>query len=379
MPNGYATPILQHIAAVTGTNPAKKLSPLGMLSMVLTAMDGSTQLLNSRDELGHTRDLTVKYRKRVLESAVSDEGMTCDSGATPVYNEFGLPGFIQRTYQLFVPDSLIRQYTTDASQFVVMDNGIPNIRKQTNAMKEVYDMFIEGGGAVLRSINKSLVTLMSTQFGDNTVTGDNLARALSFSLGTTGMNDAMVQLISDWRENEFSDSVMMVGNGPFANYDLIRQILSNQASDQGINQSALSNMIPKVYFDKDTRAIWGANQIGVFEKGSVHFITRNDYVGSFGRTIGNSTFFTMALPVSEYNGIPVENLDKLLFDIQVKEFDCATELTINGVVSTTSGPGVLININKQFNLFTKPTGIYDPADPLYGTNGTLRYAITATP
>ena len=378
MANGYATPLLTHITAVAGTNPAKKLAPLGMLSMVLTAMDGSTQLLNTRDDSGHRRDLTVKYRKRVLESAVSDQGMNCEGGATPAYNEFGLPTMLNRTYQLWVPDTLIRQYTKDTSDFVTMDGGVPNIRKQTNAMKEVYDMFIEGAGAVLKSINRSLVTAMATQFGVNTVTGSNAARALSFNLGTTGMNDAMVQLIADWRENEFNDSVMMVGNGPFANYDMIRQIMSSQASAQGISQAALANMIPKVYFDKDTRAIWGANQVGVFEKGSVHLLSCNDYAGNFARTIANSTFFTMALPVSEFSGIPVENLDKLLFDIQVKEFDCAQSLVINGVATQTSGPGVLININKQYNLFTKPGFIYDAADPLFGTNGTLRYTITGS-
>lgn len=377
MANGYATPLLTHISAVAGTNPAKKLAPLGMLSMVLNSMDGSTQLLNSRDDMGHHRDLTVKFRKRILESAVLDTAPDCENGSTPVYYEFGLPSLLYRTYQLFVPDTLIRQYTKDTSAFVVMDNGVANIRKQTNAMNEVYEMFIEAGGAVLRSINKSLVTQMATQFGVNTVTGSAATRALSFALGTTGMNDAMVQLISDWRENDFNDSVQIVGTGPFANYDLIRQIISTQANAQGLSQAALANMIPKVYFDKDTRSVWGANQCGVFEKGSVHLLTRNEYEGSFGRTIANSTYFTMALPVNEYS-VPVENLDKLLFDIQVKEFDCATDLTINGAAVTTSGPGVLINISKQFKLFTKPGNLYESADPLYNTNGTLRYTITGS-
>lgn len=377
MANGYATPLLTHISAVAGTNPAKKLAPLGMLSMVLNSIDGSTQLLNSRDEMGHHNDLKVKFRRRVLESAVLDTAPDCENGATPFYDEFSLPSLLYRTYQLWVPDTLIRQYTKDTSDFVVMDNGVANIRKQTNAMKEVYEMFIEGGGAVLKSINRSLVTQMATQFGVNTVTGSAATRALSFSLGTTGMNDAMVQLIADWRENEFAESVQIVGNGAFANYDLIRQIITSQANAQGLSQAALANMIPKVYFDKDTRSVWGANQCGVFEKGSVHLLTRNEYAGSFGRTIANSTFFTMALPVNEYS-VPVDNLDKLLFDVQVKEFDCATTLTINGQSVTTTGPGVLINLSKQFKLFTKPGNLFEAADPLYGANGTLRYTLTAT-
>lgn len=377
MPNGYATPLLQHIEAVAGTNPAKKLAPLGMTSMILSAMDGSAELLNQRYDSGHQRDLNVKFRKRVLESAVSDIPSACDTGNTPVYNEFSLPGLQYREYALFVPDSLIRQYTKDASQFITVDNGVANIRKQTNAMNEVYEMFIEAGGAVLKSINRALVTDMATQFGVNTVTGNNATRALSFSLGTTGMNDAMVQLIADWRENELADNVMIVGNGAFANYDLIKTIMSNPSA-QGINQAQLAQIMPKVFFDKDTRAVWGANQCGVFEKGSAHLLTRNMYTGSFARTIANSTYFTMALPANEYT-VPVEHLDKLAFDVQVKEFDCPTELSINGGEPTqTSGPGILIVLSKYFKLFTKPGNLFEATDPLYNTNGTLRYTITAS-
>jgi hypothetical protein len=380
MADGYNVPLLRHISQVNKINPAKKLAPLGMLSAVLSSQDGSAKLINQdRDEMGHRRELKVKYRKRVTESAVSDGPADCEGGVTPVYYEFGFPSMLENSYQLWVPISLLRQYEKDTSEHIVLDGAVPvDIKKQTNVMKEMYDMLIEGGGAVLKRINKRLVTSMSTQFGVNTVTGNNASRALAFSLGTTGMQDAMVQLISDWRENEFDDSVIMVGNGSFANYDLIKKIMSNMPNDQGISQAALAQIMPKVYFDKDTRAVWGANQVGVFEKGSLHFLTHNDYQGNFRQSLANSDFFTMALPVSEFNGIPVENLDKLLFDIQVKEFDCAQQLLINGTLTNTGGPGVLITMNKKWNLFTKPTNLYEATDPLFGTNGTLRYTITGT-
>jgi hypothetical protein len=385
MADGYNVPILRHISQVNKINPAKKIAPLGMLSAVLSNQDSSAQLINSdRDESGHRKELKVKYRKRVLESAVSDGPADCNGGATPVYHEFGFPAMLQNTYQLFVPINLLRQYQKDCSDHITLNGAVPvDIKKQTNVMKEMYEMLVEGGQAILKRINTRLVTLMSTQFGVNTVTGNNATRALSFQLGTTGMQDAMVQLISDWRENELDDAVFMVGNGHFSNYDLIKKIMSNMPNDQGVNQSALANLMPKVYFDKDTRAVWGANQVGVFEKGSVHFLTYNDYQGNFRQSVANSDFFTMALPINEYVGtmyspMPNENLDKLLFDVQVKEFDCAQDLLINGVLTNTGGPGVLISLNKKWNLFTKPTSLYETADPLFGTNGTLRYTITGT-
>ena len=377
MANGYCTPILTHIEALASCNPAKKLSPLGFTQMLLCCMDGSVTTLNDQYDGGHVRPVTVKYRTRPTESQVSDTPSACDMGVTPSYNEFTTPALLYREYHLYVPDSLIRQYCKDTSEFVKLDsNSNAVMSEQTSVMKEVYEMLVEGGGALLRSINRALVTQAATSFGINTVTGVNTTRALSFSLGTTAMADAMVQLMTDWRENELCDDVCMVGNGAFANFDLIKEIFSKGPSNQGIDQSRLAGMMPQVWFDKDTRSIWGNNQVGVFEKGSLALLTRNQYAGNFARPLANSNFFTMALPVNEYC-CPQDCLDKMIFDVQIKEFDCPTSLTINGVV-TTVGPGVLIIMSKQFSLFAKPTNLYDATDPLYGTNGALRYTITGT-
>lgn len=370
--NGYCPAILQHIEALAACNPAKKLSPLGFLQLVLNAMDGSATPLNDQFDSGHVKPLTVKYRKRILDSAVSDTPSACDTGNTPAYNEFTPPALLYREYALFVPDSLIRQYCKDSSQYVKIDAaGNAVMQQETRVMKEVYDMLVEAGAAVLRSINKALVTQMTTQFGVNVTSGNANARALTFDLDTVGMQDAMIQLIADWRNNELCDDVLMTGNGAFATYDLVKELLKGTAT---IAENAAA-MMPKVYFDKDTTAIWGANQVGVFEKGSAALITKNNYIGNFARPMATSNFFTMALPVDQYC-CPQENLDKLLFDVQVKEFDCPVQLMINGEEKTTDGPGVLIVLSKYFTLFTKPGNLYEDADELFGTNGTLRYSIT---
>lgn len=378
MANGYCTPILQHIEAVAGTNPAKKLSPLGFTQMLLCCQDGSVTPLNDGYQAGHQRTVNVKYRKRPLESSVSSTPNACDVAVTPSYSEFTIPNLIHRSYSVYIPDTLIRQYCKEASEFVKLDsNGNSVMSKQSSVMQEVYDMLIEGGGALLKSMNKALVTQMSTAFGKNVQTGATTAKEIEFKLGTTGMQDALIQLISDWRENEFCDDVCMVGSGDFANFDLIKQIMGG-INAQGIDQARLANLIPKVWFDKDARAIWGDSNVGVFEKGSLALITRNMYEGNFARPLANSNFFSMALPVNEYN-CPQECLDKLIFDVQVREIDCPTEMTINGTANTTVEKGVQIVLSKNFALFTKPTNLYENADELYGTNGTLRYKITATP
>jgi hypothetical protein len=370
MPNGFAPALLQHITAVGGTNPSKRLAVLGMLAAVLSVQNGGAKI-SQHFEAGHQRDLLIKYRKRVLTTAVANTPGGCAVGNTPAYDELTMPALDYREYSLFVPDSLIRQYEQDASRMVAVPGSQP-----TSAMAEVYDMLMDGASAVLRSMNTALVTTLSTNFGQNVTTGLNTARALSFSLGTTGMNDAMVQLLSDIRENELKDNVTIVGNGALSNYDLIRNIM-NGNNTQGLSQSALSNLIPKVYYDKDTKSILGANQVAVIEEGAAQLITRNLYTGNFAGKHGTSTFMTMALPVSEFGG-KVENLQNLLFDVQIKEIDCPGTMTINGVANTAVTKGVLITISKYFKLFTMPTNMYAAGDPLANTNGILRYTMTAT-
>ncbi|MBK7882500.1 MAG: hypothetical protein IPJ81_00660 [Chitinophagaceae bacterium] len=374
--NGYCEPILSHIEALTSCNPAKKLSPLGFTQMVLCCMDGSVTPLNDGNANGHTKELTVRYRKRPLESDVSDTPSACDTALTKYYSEFSIPNMLYREYAIYVPDDLIRQYCEDSSKYVKLNaDGNAVMQEESSVMKEVYDMLIEGGGAILKSINKALVTQMATQFGINVVTGNNNAVPLDFALGTNVMQDALIRLMTDWRENEICDSVCMVGNGPFANLDLVKAMFSG-SNNQGIDQGKLANMLPSVNFDKDTRTVWGNNQIGVFEKGSLALLTRNKNVGNFARKLANSNFFTMALPVNEYC-CPQDCLEKMIFDVQVKEIDCETSMNINGE-DTTVGPGILVVLSKEFNLFVKPPNLYEDADPLFGTNGTLRYSITTT-
>lgn len=376
MANGYALPILQHIAALAGTNPARKLSPLGFLQMLLSRMDDSVKWSQQYKD-GHETSLKVKFRRRPLKSQVRDTESNCDQAASPSYEEFDVPNLVHREVSFWLSNAQIRQYSTDASQLVKINpaSGAAELQRETQVMKEVYDLFIEYGAVLLAAINEALVTQMATQFGNNVVTGSNAARALTFSLGTVGMQDALVQLMTDWRENELGDDVGIVGHGPFANLEMIKKFYSQMPNQQGFNMAAMAQGLPNVWYDKDAKAIWGANQVGVFAKGSVHLLTRNLYTGNFAGKLANSSFFTMALPVNELT-VPQQFLDRLLFDVQIKEVDCPTEIEVNGV-PTTVREGVIVFLKKKFSLFTLPE-MYQAGDPLFGTNGNLRYQITAT-
>lgn len=367
MANGLCTNLLNHAAQVINYNPATKLSPLGFTQAVLSQQDNNVEAnVNQQFQNGHTRTNTVKYRKRVLESAVKDTA-SCDDVNTPAYQEFniGAPAF--RQVSMWLPDSLVRTYCQEASQMVPLG-------RETSVMRELYSMIVEYGNALLRVVNKDLVTAAATRFGKNLVTDSTSASALSFSLSKNGMDDAFVRLMTDLRENEFCNDVTLVGNGPFANLDLIKRWWASMGADNGMNKAAMMADMPNVFFDKDTRSIWGDNQIGVFERGSMALLAYDQYVGSFAGRRANSDFFTMALPVAEYS-CPQQFLDRLRFDVQIREIDCPTTLTVNGS-SQTVKTGVQVILSKTFGLFVRPDDLFDDSDPLDGTNGTLRYEIT---
>ena len=360
MANGYALPILRHIAAVAGTNPARKLSPLGFLQMLLSRMDDSVKWSEQYKD-GHETSLKVKFRRRPTKSEVRDTEAGCDVAATPTYEEFTVPGLLHREVSFYLSNSQIRQYESDSSKLVTLTNGGLQMQKETQVMKEVYDLFIEYGAILLASINEALVTQQATAFGINVVTNSNAARALTFDVNSVLMTGALVQLMSDWRDNEIGEDVAMVGSGVFANLDLLKSFFSTMPNNQGLNMAALTNTLQKVWYDKDAKAIWGDNQIGVFAKGSAHLLTRNKYIGTFARKLANSTFFSMALPMNELT-VPQQFLDKLLFDVQIREIDCPTEVIINDVPTTVS-EGVQVFLKKDFSLFTLPE-MYKAGDPL---------------
>jgi len=382
MANGYEQPILRHIAAISRYNPERKLSPLGFMQMVLSTMQGRAELQpinKDRYDSGHDRDLKVWYRSRPLKSEVRTEESGCEKATIPARKEFTIPGLNYCEVSFWMPDSLIRQYEKDASQKVSIDSNtgrVVGFAGNTSVMKEVYDNLVDYAAVLLAKENELLVTQMGTMFGNNVTTGDSNAKALTFNIGTIALQDALIQLMSDWRKNEIdADGISIVGNGPFSDWEFVRKVYSNMPNTQGINMQAFQNMLPNVWYDKETTNIWGANHCGVFEKGSIELLTRNKYVGNFKSKLANSTYFTMSLPVNELL-IPQQYIDRLLIDVQIREIDCATELEIDGVPTTVS-EGVQVILKRRSSLFTWPD-MYKNGDPLQNVNGTLRYALTAT-
>jgi hypothetical protein len=239
----------------------------------------------------------------------------------------------------------------------------------TSAMQEVYDLVVDGANIVLKKINQVLVTSMATEFGVNVANGSASGKVININQDGNKviLDNGIVDMMQDLQENEFCGDPCIVGGGLFAAYQKAQALACCSAA--GLDMSKMG--LPNFFFDKDTQSIWGNDAIGVFAPGSVKFIGRNKFVGSFaGEKPGGSIFTTLPLPVQEF-GCADDCLKDLVMDLQLKYYDCRTEVS-DGVFVDRGWQGI---ISKDYALWVQPDNGYDTGDELEGTNGTLKYFI----
>lgn len=367
MANGYCPALLRHINDVAeGNAPGKKAHVSGFLRMLFCCQNSSVSPVNDGNNAnGHVQGLTVKYRQRPVAAHVTDED-NCELNRIPAYSEWSLPTLLYRQTSFFVSDAEIQKYCADASASASIGAAA------TGFMREHFDVYIEHVNILMKQINEALVTEMATQFGDNVTTGSNTGKVININRqgNDLTLNDGIIELLNDLRENENCDDVCVVGGGIISAYDIARPTIG--LSQAGVDGSKLS--WPGVFFDKATQTIWGQDAFGVFAKGSVKFIGRNRYAGPFGGAKGNSIFLTVPFPVGEFAGCTdfLECLRDLRVDVQMRYIDCPTEIEVNGT-PTTVNRGWQVILSKYFNMWVQPTNAYASTDPLEGTNGTLLY------
>lgn len=365
---GFCPALLVHINDVAeGNAPGRKLHIAGFLASLFCCQNSTVSPVNSQFDGSHTRPLTVKYRQRPVAAHVQDED-DCDINRVPAYAEWTIPTLGHKQTSFYLDDATIQQYCRDASDMRRLG--------PTSVMQEIYDLVLEHSNILMSEINRALVISMSTQFGENVVTGSSEGKIINISKQADQfiLDNGVVDLMRDLQENEICGDVCMVGGGLWAAYIQAQALACCNAG--GMDYSKVG--VPDFKFDKHTQTYWGANTVGVFAKGSVKFIGRNKYTGpAFSGHKGISDFGTFALPVGEFGCNLDECLRDLIFDIQLKYIDCPTDVTINGV-TTNVNRGWQVIISKSFALWVQPTNAYATGDVLQDTNGTLRYHIRNT-
>lgn len=370
---GFCPSLLLDIKDIAGQNsPATKLHVAGFLSMLFCCQDSLASVVQEPFANGHTRSATVKYRQRVLPSAAQTAD-NCDIDAIPAYAEWNLPATGHRQLSFFLPLDTVRQYCADASRMVEFP-GTP----RTRVMDEVYGTFLEYANALMKAINQDLVAQMATEFGENASNGDDGGTLINFNTSgnTAILNNGLIQVLRDIRENEICGTPCMVGGGLWDAQWIAQQIAC--CNNAGMDMSGLTNALPRLFFDKDTQSIWGANSAGLFAPGSVKFLSFDKNVGeAFTGQMGTSFFTNIGLPVNEFGCNLDDCLRDLRFDVQIRFLDCPQTVDINGV-PTAVGRGWHVIISKDYGLWVQPTTGYQAGDSLADTNGTIKYFASNT-
>jgi hypothetical protein len=229
-------------------------------------------------------------------------------------------------------------------------------------------LIVEGANVVMKKINQDLVTLAATEFGVNVANGSSSGKIININQDGDKLilDNGIVDMMQDLQVNEICGDPCIVGGGLFAAYTKAQALACCNAAGIDFSKTGL----PRFFFDKDTQTIWGNNAIGVYAPGSVKFISRNKYVGAFAGQRPNSFFTVLPLPVEEF-GCADDCLRDLMLDLQLKYYDCRTEVS-DGVFVDRGWQGI---ISKSYGLWIQPDNAFQSGDELEGTNGTLKYFI----
>lgn len=363
MANGYCPALLKAIDEIAGENsPTRKMRVAGFLAMTFCCQNSTVSPLNDAYADGGIRNLTVSYQKRPLVSDVQDED-DCDINRIPAKLEWTFPNTSHKQHSFYLSDDQVQRYCAASRDMVNFGSA--------QIQREHYDQFLMSANAVLGAINKDLVTQMSTQWGLNV--GDPAAPTLRKTINinptpSLSLSTGVIQLLRDLQENEVCGDPCIVGGGNWAGYQKAVEIACCNSAGQDIGRLG----IPRTWFDKDFGVVHGSNDIGVFAPGSVKFIGRVKYPKYFEG--GTSIFFSIPFPVQDF-GCAQDCLGDLVFDVQMRYIDCPTTVTINGS-STTVTRGWQVIVSKDYNLWVQPATAFASGDPLFQTNGTLRYTVT---
>lgn len=369
MATGFAPYILRDLKTLAGEQyPGLKVDAAGFTGMLLENSSVSQTQLVGGD--GHLSEIRFKYKARLTDNYVGTE-RDCDLDYTPAYLEATLSAPRTASVGLYFSRATMAQYMAEATNRTTV--GSPSV----GVFAEVADSIAHAANAMIAKIDKQL--LADVTWGDNVTSGASTAETINLDNDTTVMSlsAGIPKLLGDLANSGFSmsNAPLLVGGGIFQNYDLARKA-GVLGVGTGIDYSKQFGYkyYADVYANATIGSVWAANQIGAFDKGSIHLVQSTTYQGFMAGRHAQSEFFTITLPVNTGYGMTT-----MTFDAQLREYDCPTTIT-NGYTggSETVQPGYQLILSKVYGLFQQPTNAILSNDRLYETNGAIRFAITNT-
>lgn len=326
---------LINLESIKGDNfyATKKRSKIGYLEAITSPLNtmGMEQL--PIQEGTKERVVEVRWNQRAISSQVneSDDG-SCDTDEFPDFNStiFTITKYVDTKFALNFKE--FKQVCMGRSEFW---------QKIINARFD----------ALAKTINGAILAEQLTNFGVNHATGSSATKSVTVFPAATGAPNAsaLQELMSDYEvENEFVGSPMIIGAGNI--YKYWKTLEAGCCNDAGVNMMDLTNSLGwSPFIDKQVDTIIGANQFVMMEPHSVQFVPFNDYVGEDATEAGSSVA----------RGTVTDPKTGIEYDIKVLQDDCSDKWNVI--------------ISLHYDIFFTPLSQYQVDDPLYGSNGTLRY------
>jgi hypothetical protein len=316
-----------------------KRSNLGYLNFLKSPLNNSgVQVIPVQND-SKRKQVRILYKQRTVDSEVTTSE---DGNCTPER----YPDFLETTFNV---DSVV-SYNFGLKKreaTLVCDGGNDSL-----IMSEINETF----DALSRKLNSQLLSKQLLNFGYNygNTTPSASVKSLA-ALGTNGVPLAsfIQTLITDYSEkNEYYGNPAIIGGGNVMKY--FNTTMTGCCNADGVDHFALAGKLGFAPFlDTMASTTLGTDQFIVMAPGMVQLVPFNRYVGENAGQFGTSVDTTITDPVTG-----------ITYDMKV-DYDGCNET-------------FYVRLTLNYGLWIPPVDTYNPADPLYRTNGTARYAATAS-
>lgn len=344
-------------------DPSSKITPAGFLQYLLTT--GQNRELSNVVNTGNGtfNNAVVKYTPRTTaaNTGTSDD---CTVDLAAYDKNYTVPSTSYFRKIAFVLDADTVKGLCAGEATWVNKGGL-------SLWEAFWKQLETAANGLIQGINLDLLTKQGLNFGKNKTTGLTTPKTLNFPLSTATLNlsQGLPMLLTDMELNEVCAPIDIVGSGLFQSFDNAQLLACCNAA--GIDTTRWNYTL---YKDYQANTVWGANEIGIFERGSVQLITyaKNRLnLGKHGAT--EYGILPLTIPSPACNG----DYPGLDFNFTLRWVDCAEQINIGGAEEpTTIKNAYIAEMSLAYDLVHIPADAYDPADPLTGVNGTFNYVVT---
>lgn len=371
MANTFSPPnICNAILTSLGDNLINNPDNINVFGGTLAALHDPTNLAAGQiiakannDGTGHTKEVRIVRKNRLLPSAVVDE-FDCSVGPEMPYLEEVITVNQYKGINFSMTESALRQYCEAYSALVQMTgtnmpkmivgraNEMGAAAGALSVVRELFNDFKLASNALIQAVNSAL--LASIYGGRGTIVGGTTtAQGYQVQLSDGAIDaNGLFLMKQDYIKTGLNGAPIIVGGaGPLHAIWMNDTRYFGQAAN-GINFATVrgNTGIAQFYYDQNAATELGAETNGlVIAPGSAVYTPFIQYPqgGSFGR-IGNTERFSMALP----------SLPMVDCDVRIAPVECGE-----------SGDAYSVWMEMYFDVYTPPTDLFPAGDALEGVNG----------